>query len=68
MHASKLPAFRVFPVLFDFNTPNRKGWKGPLEITSSNSPAKAGSLNQAAQRKKLILTVQYLNIVKCVSP
>lgn len=65
MHASKLPAFRVFPVLFDFNTPNRKG---PLEIISSNPPAKACSLNQAAQRKKLILTVQYLNIVKRVSP
>nr|XP_038025340.1 uncharacterized protein LOC113841927 isoform X2 [Anas platyrhynchos] len=28
---------------------NRRGWKGPQEIIGSNSPAKAGSLEQAAQ-------------------
>ena len=28
---------------------NCRGWKGPLEITESKPPAKAGSLQQAAQ-------------------
>jgi len=28
---------------------NCRGWKGPLEIIESNSPAKAGSLDQVAQ-------------------
>ena len=30
-------------------TQNCWGWKGPLEIIQSNAPAKAGSLDQAAQ-------------------